>query len=80
MNDYPDLTSACSDFLIQNKVDFTTKIMRRVLREVCSEARRKLNRMKEYKTIDLDNVENGASLIQMTMTKSITMTSITSIQ
>ena len=80
MNDYTDLTSACFDFLIQNKVDFTTKIMRRVLREVCSEARRKLNRMKEYKIIDLDNVENGASLIQMTMTKSITMTSITSIQ
>jgi len=38
------------------------------LREVGSEARRKLNRMQEYNTIDLDYVENGASLIQMTMT------------
>jgi hypothetical protein len=38
------------------------------------------NKMLGYNSFDLDNVELGASLIQMTMTKLITMTSIRSIQ
>ena len=66
------------DFLITKKVDFTSKIMRKVLSEICCETRRKLNQKQIAN--NLDKVQNGDSLIRIstTMTRSFTVSSINS--